>query len=130
MIVMTVVVHVAGLRAIHFGVVLAHPHRGRIEKIVRSVAIPGFAVLLVTCLHWLEAAAWSLAYVMLGAVPDPKAAMLYSLGTMTTFGSIFNLDPHWQMLGPIEALNGLILFGLTTAFLFGVIQRAWRTGDE
>jgi hypothetical protein len=29
------------------------------------------------------------------------------------------------MMGALEALNGWILFGLTTAFLFTVVQRAW-----
>ncbi len=32
-------------------------------------------------------------------------------------------DAHWQIIGVIEALNGWLLFGLTTAFLFGVIER-------
>jgi hypothetical protein len=36
-----------------------------------------------------------------------------------------HLAPHWKMMGALEALNGWILFGLTTAFLFTVIQRAW-----
>jgi hypothetical protein len=28
-------------------------------------------------------------------------------------------------MGALEALNGWILFGLTTAFLFTVVQKAW-----
>jgi hypothetical protein len=28
-------------------------------------------------------------------------------------------------MGAMEALNGWLLFGLTTAFLFGVVQRDW-----
>ena len=31
-------------------------------------------------------------------------------------------------MGAIEALNGIILFGLTTAFLFGMIVRVWPVG--
>jgi hypothetical protein len=33
------------------------------------------------------------------------------------------------MMGTLEALNGWILFGLTTAFLFTVIQRAWQQAN-
>jgi hypothetical protein len=48
-----------------------------------------------------------------------------------TFGSFpINtvLDIHWQMMGALEALNGIILFGLTTAFMFAILQRASLNG--
>jgi hypothetical protein len=32
------------------------------------------------------------------------------------------LDKHWQLMGALEALNGMMLFGLTTAGLFSVLQ--------
>jgi hypothetical protein len=56
--------------------------------------------------------------------------MLYSLEAMTSYGheNLF-LASHWRMLGALEALSGWILFGLTTAFLFAVIQRAWPNKD-
>jgi len=49
---------------------------------------------------------------------------------MTSYGheNLF-LASHWRMLGALEALTGWILFGLTTAFLFAVIQRAWPYKD-
>jgi ion channel len=74
----------------------------------------------------IEAGAWAVAYVALGARPDFASAMLYSLSAMTTFGhaEIF-LATHWRLMGALEALNGMMLFGLTTAFLFAVIQRHW-----
>ena len=52
--------------------------------------------------------------------------MLYSISAMTSFGHAgIYLDPHWQMMGALEALNGMMLFGLTTAFLFYVLQTHW-----
>ena len=49
--------------------------------------------------------------------------MLYSLSAITSYGhsNIF-LEERWRLLGAIEAMNGLILFGLTTAFLFAAIE--------
>ena len=42
---------------------------------------------------------------------------------MTTYGhASLYLEPHWQMMGAVEALNGVVLFGLTTATLFSVIE--------
>jgi hypothetical protein len=73
----------------------------------------------------LKVAAWAAAYRILGALPDNKTAMLYSMSAMTSYGHAnLYLTPVWQMMGALEALNGWILFGLTTAFLFNVIQKA------
>jgi len=86
----------------------------------------GFTSALVTVLHGIEAAAWAGAYLFLGALPDSRAAMLYSLGAMTTYGHANEyLEDRWRLMGTLEALNGMLLFGLTTAFLFATIQHAW-----
>ncbi len=50
--------------------------------------------------------------------------MLYSLGALTTYGdTTIHLAHQWKMMGSLEAVNGMLLFGLTTAFLFAMIQR-------
>ena len=86
----------------------------------------GVAVLQTTALHTTEGAAWAGAFLFLGAVPDAKSAMLYSLNAMTTYGhESISLAPRWQIMGALEALNGILLFGLTTAFLFAMIQQVW-----
>jgi hypothetical protein len=65
--------------------------------------------------------------VLLGAIPDGRTAMLYSLSAITTYGHTnLNLAPHWQLMGALEALNGVLLFGVTTAFLYGHLQRVWH----
>ena len=57
--------------------------------------------------------------------------MLYSLGAMTTYGKAdVYLDSRWQLMGPLEALDGWILFGLTTAFLIAVIQGIWNSPNR
>ena len=93
--------------------------------------VMGIAVTLVTGLHILEGGIWAFAYRVLGALPDNRSAMLYSLGALTTYGhSHIFLEPEWQMMGALEALNGMLLFGLTTAFLFAMIQRVWPAGKR
>jgi hypothetical protein len=39
------------------------------------------------------------------------------------------LEQRWQLVGALEALNGMLLFGLTTAFLFAMIQKVWPLGS-
>lgn len=61
----------------------------------------------------MQPALWAVAFLWTGAMPTVHQAMLYSLGAMTTNGHVaIYLDPHWQMLGALEALNGAILLGL------------------
>ena len=85
--------------------------------------ILGAATMVAIALHAVEAGIWAGVYQALGALPDSKSALLYSLSAMTTYGhEHFDLANHWQLMGALEALNGMILFGLTTAFLYGMIR--------
>jgi hypothetical protein len=132
LIVLNVVIHVIGLGLINESVVQilsgALEHRRFIPKFA---VVMGIAALLATVLHALEAGAWAAAYRLLGARPDYKSAMLYSLSAMTSYGhaNLF-LEEQWQLMGALEALNGMLLFGLTTAFLFAVIQKVWPLGSR
>ncbi|HUO36617.1 MAG TPA: hypothetical protein VMU34_01630 [Mycobacterium sp.] len=46
--------------------------------------------------------------------------------TMTTFDIPgLALPSRWQMIGALEAVNGVLLFGISTAFIFAVMQAHW-----
>jgi hypothetical protein len=127
LIILTVVIHVLSLGLVNQrGVRLLKHVTERHHPMLVFAQVMGTTTLLATSLHALEAALWAASYRYLGALPDFKSAMLYSLNAMTTYGheSLF-LEAHWQLLGAIEALNGCLLFGLTTAFLFAMIQKVW-----
>ncbi len=92
----------------------------------RFIILVALGALAATALLALDAAAWAELYIWLDAVPDQRSAMLYSLGAITSYGhATIYLQSRWQLLGAIEAVNGLILFGLTTAFLFAFIAQLW-----
>jgi hypothetical protein len=132
LIVLTAVIHVLGLGLINEQIVTRVGNRvNPLHLTSLFVVVMAVATLLVTALHAIEGIIWAFAYLGLGALPDIRSAMLYSLSAITAYGhaQIF-LDPHWQMMGALEALNGLILFGLTTAFLFVLIQRIWPLGSR
>jgi len=132
LIVLTVVLHVCGLAVIGEKVVRALSEAVEHRRFMpRFAVVIGVTSLLVTLLHGIEGAVWAAAYRLLGALPDNKAAMLYSLSAMTTYGhaNLF-LKANWQLMGALEALNGMLLFGLTTAFLFAMIQRVWPLGSR
>ena len=132
MIVLTVVVHVFGLGLISQRAVrVSSGIDERRHRTAVFVVVMGAATLLATSLHGMEAGIWAATYRLLGALPDGKSAMLYSLNAMTSYGHTnLSLEPHWHLMGAIEALNGWLLFGLTTAFLFAVIQKVWLVGSN
>jgi hypothetical protein len=82
--------------------------------------------LLLAVLHGIEATIWAAAYVWLGALESSRDALLYSVDSMTTRGgSGITLEPHWRMMGALESADGMLLFGISTAYVFAVIQMCW-----
>jgi|SRR5215469_1700330 len=125
LVVLNVLIHVFGLvyvsekAAPALSAALAHR-----SFVTMFTIVIGVTALLATVLLAFEAAIWAAAYRFLGALPNFKSAMLYSLSAITSFGHAnLSLQPQWQLMGALEALNGMLLFGLTTAFLFAIIQK-------
>jgi hypothetical protein len=132
LIALTVVIHVCGLALI--GERVLQTMGGSIEHrsfIPRFALVMGRTSLQVTILHGLEGGIWAFAFLFLGAMPNTRSAMLYSLNAMTSYGHApLFLSQRWQLMGALEALNGMLLFGLTTAFMFAMIQRVWPLGGR
>ena len=36
-----------------------------------------------------------------------------------------DVEPHWQMMGALEAMDGMLLFGISTAYIFAMMQAYW-----
>ena len=127
LIVLTVIIHVLGL------LVIKEKAQSIENRLVEGYRYPvvfaviiGSTALSATVLHGVEGIIWAVAYRVVGALPDNSSAILYSLSAMTAYGhASLDLATHWQVMGALEALNGMLLFGLTTAALFSIIQRVW-----
>jgi hypothetical protein len=128
LIVVTIVFHSSCLALPNRGllILLKADRKKRLTQAL-SVFVVGGSSLCAICLHGFEAGMWAVAYRLLGTPGgDRKDAMLYSISVMTTVGGTnLHLEPRWQLMGPLEALDGWILFGLTAAFLFALIQKVW-----
>ena len=123
----TVIIHVIGLGLFNVKIVqVLTVARGRPRFIYAFALGIGGTAIWAICLHSIEAGIWAAAYRLLGALPDGETAMLYSLSAITTYGhSQLFLTDRWRLMGALEALNGVILIGLTTALMYGLIQRVW-----
>lgn len=130
LIIVTVVFHAYALGFLYEWVsFLLEKKRKRIFGRILPMFVVGGSALCAIILHAIEAMAWALTYSQLGALTDRKSAILYSLSAMTTHGASVRLEPRWELMGALEALDGWILFGLTTALLFNVIQKVWSEKD-
>jgi hypothetical protein len=82
--------------------------------------------LLLAALHGIKCGIWAAAYLWLGALDSPIDALLFSLDSMSTRGaSGLTLHRPWQMMGALEAIDGMLLFGVSAAYIFAVMQVYW-----
>ena len=88
--------------------------------------IVGVMGLLLAVVLLIECGILAAAYLWLGALDSPLDALLFSIDSMSTRGaSGLTLQRHWQLMGALESVNGMLLFGLSTAWLFTVAQGHW-----
>ena len=128
---LTIVIHATGI--VSMALVLLRI-RARVESNSRGlghvfgtlIVLIGAVGLLLGVLHGIESALWAAAYWWLGAVDSAEDAILYSVDSMTTRGaSGLALRQHWRMMGALESADGMLLFGISTAFIFTVMQAYW-----
>jgi hypothetical protein len=90
----------------------------------KSVAIMMIVSLVTAGTHLIQIALWAVVYLMCGEVVNFKQAFYCSAQNYTALGyGDVHLSERWQLLGPLEAVNGLLLFGLSTALMFAVLSR-------
>jgi voltage-gated potassium channel len=78
---------------------------------------------LIVCLHVLEVLAWAWFY-RWKCFATWDSAFYFSTASYSTVGyGDLVLQPAWRQLGPIESLTGVLMCGLSAAFLFAVVLR-------
>jgi hypothetical protein len=90
----------------------------------RDFSIVTLAMSFALAAHLMEIAVWAVLFVMCGEFSDLGTAYYHSAVNFTTLGyGDLVMTPSWRLLGPLEAANGMLLFGVSTAMIFAVIQR-------
>ena len=100
----------------------AHP-----ALFLAAVMIPIVSVLMAT--HAAEVLVWTSAYAILGVAPAGADRVYFAFVNYTTlgYGDIVPVE-NWRLLGPITAMNGVLLFGWSTAVVFEVLRRTMERG--
>jgi len=86
------------------------------------------AIVYAMLAHLTEMALWAVLFVICGEFSDFGTAFYHSAVNYTSlgYGDVI-MTPRWRFLGPLETANGMLLFGVSTAMIFAVIQRLAET---
>jgi hypothetical protein len=86
------------------------------------------ATLVALAAHLLAITSWALLFSLCGEFSQLAKALYHSGMNYTTLGDSDKImSPEWRFLAPLEAANGMLMFGVSTAMLFAVVQRLIQT---
>ena len=78
-------------------------------------------------LHVVESSLWAAFYYTGALFPDFETSLYFSLVTYTAIGyGDVVLPQKWWLLGAIEGVSGVLLCGLSTAFIFAVMNAMFK----
>ena len=125
LIVATVIVHAVSLELI-LKVLMSAPTA---IKVRWRAFVFGLVILAIFAAHVVEVWIWAAFYYFTAAIeelPTLEAALYFSTSCFTTvgFGDLV-LSEDWRLLSSFESVNGMILFGWSTAYLFEVVRSVY-----
>jgi hypothetical protein len=89
----------------------------------KNLTIVALVLLITAAAHLTQIALWAVTFLLCGDVSGVESAFYFSAQNYTAlgYGDVL-LSDRWRLLGPIEAINGLLFFGLSTALLFAIVS--------
>jgi hypothetical protein len=89
-----------------------------------GAAVLGTVLVALLATSLAQIALWAVAFVLGGEFADFETAFYHSAVNFTTLGyGDIVMSRHWRLLGPLEAVNGSLMLGLSAAMLFTVLMR-------
>ncbi len=120
----TTILHVAGVVMIGVYLRRKYAQGDKTFKTMQSIGMLSSVTLALFFLHSIEIWTWAALYLSIEEFKDLAPALYFSTVTFTTLGyGDLTLGPNWRVLSGIEAANGIILFGVSTAVLLSAFRR-------
>jgi hypothetical protein len=107
------------------------PRPGVLADWLHVVSIFALALLLIVAAQLIQIAAWAALFAGCGEFADFPTAFYHSAVNFTTLGyGDVVMSPAWRLLGPLEAVAGMLMFGVSAAVLFAATQALVRLHDS
>jgi Ion channel len=122
-----------GIHALVMTAVVRVAQRAAVKETLRQsqrlIAVMIATVSVLMAAHVCEVIVWALAYALTDAAPPGADLLYFAFVNYTTLG-YGDVTPvaRWRLLGPMTAMNGVLLFGWSTAVIFEVLRRTVRPG--
>ena len=101
----------------------AHTHTG----LIRQFGIIGSALAMIIFVHTIQVWTWAVTLTWLGSLNSMNDAIYFALVTYTTVGyGDVTLDQGQRIFGAMASVTGLLGFGISTAFLVGLLGRLFK----
>jgi hypothetical protein len=102
--------------------------RATSRQSLRLIAVMIATVSVFMAAHLAEVLVWSLAYAIISVAPPGTDLIYFAFVNYTTlgYGDVTPVE-RWRLLGPMTAMNGVLLFGWSTAVIFEVLRRTVTT---
>ena len=95
---------------------------------VRSILVAMLAMMLGSVL---QIVMWGLLFVALGEFDEYYEAIYHSAVNFASLGyGDIVMSKSWKLLGPLEAVNGVLMIGMSGAALMAVLQQLIRKQQE
>jgi hypothetical protein len=118
-----VVVHTTGMVILAGWLITWRPEEKRDVGMAKCTLLLIVVFGIIILLHLSETAIWAAFYYWQNLFEDYETALYFSLGSYTTIGYGDVLLPQrWRLLGAIEGISGVLLCGLSTAFIFAIVN--------
>ncbi|CAN7412105.1 potassium channel family protein [Paraburkholderia hospita] len=99
-----------------------HAYKGK-EPPWMDVLLLSAVMLLTLLCNFAQMAIWAALFMLLGEFPDFTTALYHSGVNFATLGyGDIVMSKHWRMLGPIEAANGILMFGVSTSVMTAAVM--------
>jgi hypothetical protein len=74
--------------------------------------------------NFVQIVIWGALFICLGEFSEPYEAVYHSAVNFTSLGyGDVVMSARWKLMGPLEAANGVLMFGMTSAALMAILQR-------
>jgi len=126
----TVVIHLIGLDLLQ-ALILWHLERFTRWIRLDRMVVPLGIVLGLFVVHGAEIWLYALVYWKAGMLGSLEQALYFSTSAYSTVGETGAILPvQWRIVGVLEAVNGMLLIGWSTAFLFQILTHLMWESEE